>query len=150
MAILMVSGPLLRGQGDGDELPGDGREQLEAFKVAFFTRQLSLTSGEAQRFWPVYNEFAEKSEQLQRRERRLQARMKAAYDGDDESELERLSDEYIDIQRLQYELRAEYHEEFKKVLPIRKVVKLYKAENEFKRELLLEIRRRRQERMRNE
>lgn len=150
LVLILTWAPRVLAQINENNLPPDTREQLEAFKIAFFTRQLSLSSDEAQSFWPVYNRFSEEGDQLRAAERRLQARMRRAYDSGTEAELEKLSDEYIDLQRQQYELRARYHNEFKKVLPIRKVVRLYKAESEFKRELLLELRRRRQERLRND
>ncbi|MCE3283001.1 MAG: hypothetical protein K0Q66_1738 [Chitinophagaceae bacterium] len=31
--------------------------KVEAIKVAYITKELSLTSDEAQKFWPVYNEY---------------------------------------------------------------------------------------------
>ena len=32
-------------------------EQMKAEKISFITQQLSLTTAEAQAFWPVYNEY---------------------------------------------------------------------------------------------
>src|SRR4051812_8662994 len=32
-------------------------ERIEALKVAFITKQLQLTSQEAEKFWPVYNQY---------------------------------------------------------------------------------------------
>jgi hypothetical protein len=49
----------------------DRKEQLESQKVAFITKQLSLTIEEAQRFWPVYNEFQQKKEEINRNKRQL-------------------------------------------------------------------------------
>ncbi len=39
-------------------------EKIKSLKVAFITEKLSLTSKEAQSFWPVYNEFEEKRDAL--------------------------------------------------------------------------------------
>ncbi|MEM9986045.1 MAG: hypothetical protein AAF804_13215 [Bacteroidota bacterium] len=139
----------LRGQGNGEELPASARDQLEAFKIAFFTRRLSLTPNEAKRFWPVYNNYARETEELRSAERGLQNRMKEVYRDGTDAELEKLSDEYIELQRKEFQIRAKYHRQFKLVLPIRKVVQLYRAEADFKKELLQEIRRRRQDRLRN-
>lgn len=36
--------------------PGGG-QNIQNLKIGFVTRQLSLTSDEAQRFWPVYNDY---------------------------------------------------------------------------------------------
>ena len=36
----------------------EGRKnKIEAIQVAWFTKELSLTTEEAQRFWPVYNDY---------------------------------------------------------------------------------------------
>ncbi|HEX6916081.1 MAG TPA: hypothetical protein VF145_12620 [Chitinophagaceae bacterium] len=32
-------------------------ERIEAIKTAYITKELNLTSAEAQKFWPVYNEY---------------------------------------------------------------------------------------------
>ena len=39
-------------------------QRLKAQKVAFITNRLELTSNEAQLFWPVYNDFFKKKEEL--------------------------------------------------------------------------------------
>lgn len=33
------------------------RQNVEVLKVAYFTRQLSLTTEEAEKFWPLYNSY---------------------------------------------------------------------------------------------
>ena len=38
-----------------DELPAGSN--IHALKIGFVTRRLALTSDEAQKFWPVYNEY---------------------------------------------------------------------------------------------
>src|SRR5512133_1287019 len=40
-------------------------DKLNAYKIAFFTRRLNLTSQEAEKFWPVYNEFQSKRNAIQ-------------------------------------------------------------------------------------
>lgn len=134
----------LRAQIDPDELPGDARAQYEAFKIAFFTRRLSLTSAEAKVFWPVYDEYTGALADLRRRKRAKQAEMRRAFDASSEAELEALADAYLALVNSEADIRTRYHTRFKQVLPIRKVLLLYKAEQAFKRELLEEIRRRRQ------
>ena len=41
-------------------------ERLAAFRAEVFTRVLRLSPDEAQGFWPVYNAFLDRREQLQR------------------------------------------------------------------------------------
>jgi len=140
---LCLSGFTLQAQIDPNELPSEARQQYEAFKIAFFTRRLSLSSEEAKTFWPVYDRYTEALAQVRREQKDKQADMKEAFTSGSEAQLERLADEYIDITTQEADIRRRYHEEFKTALPIRKVLMLYKAEQDFKRELLEEIRRRR-------
>ena len=49
-AIIMF--PVLR---TGAQNPN--MEKLNNYKIGFFTKKLNLTSGEAEKFWPVYNEY---------------------------------------------------------------------------------------------
>ena len=46
------------------------KERIKAQKVAFITEQLSLTSEEAQGFWPIYNEFEETTDKIRSQELR--------------------------------------------------------------------------------
>jgi hypothetical protein len=40
------------------------REKLELFKIQFITKKLDLTPAEAEKFWPLYNEQKEASQNL--------------------------------------------------------------------------------------
>ena len=44
----------------GDKPTPSGAERVQALKVAFITKALNLTSAEAEKFWPIYNEFQDK------------------------------------------------------------------------------------------
>lgn len=41
-------------------------EKLKAAKVAFITTRLDLNSDQAEKFWPIYNEFSDKRESMLR------------------------------------------------------------------------------------
>ena len=42
----------------------ENREKIKAQKVAFITSKLELNADEAQLFWPVYNEYQKKLEDI--------------------------------------------------------------------------------------
>ena len=46
-------------------------ERLNAYKIGFFTKKLNLTSEEAERFWPVYNEYQKQKNSIQQEKREL-------------------------------------------------------------------------------
>ena len=45
------------------------REQREAQKIAFITKLLALTPEEAQKFWPVYNQFEADQKALKKQQK---------------------------------------------------------------------------------
>ena len=47
---------------DGDKTRA---EKIEALKIAFITQKLQLTTDEAQKFWPVYNQYENEIRSLQ-------------------------------------------------------------------------------------
>ena len=108
------------------------REKIEVQKIAFITKQLDLTPEEAQKFWPVYNQFSDARKQLheQHKENRKDI------DNLSDSEIEKLIDNHIIIDQKELDLKKKYHAEFKKVLSNKKIAKLYHAEMMFKAELL--------------
>lgn len=66
-----------------------------------------------------------------------------------DAEAGELADAYLEHKMVEYELQRKYHEKFKQVLPVRKVALLYKAEQQFKAEILRMLRRERMENRRN-
>lgn len=128
------------------EQTGRAKERVEAFRVAFYTREMSLSAEEAQRFWPVYNEYAAELEENRKKQRSVQASLRQAYTGGSDEEINTLLDQLMDLKGEETDITLQYHQIFKEVLPIRKVAILYKAETEFKRKLLENLQERRQER----
>ncbi len=41
-------------------------EKFSTYKIGFFTKKMNLTSQEAERFWPVYNEYQKQKNLIQR------------------------------------------------------------------------------------
>ena len=119
------------------------KEKIETYKIAFITQKLNLTTQEAQQFWPIYNEYADKLETNRKTYRQTAKKANVEIMTDKEAE-EFLNAEY-NLKQKELELYKEYYGKFKKVLPIKKVALLKQAEEEFKRELIKNIRERKQD-----
>ncbi len=115
----------------------DKKEQIEAMRVAFITKQLDLNSKEAQQFWPVFNEYQDKLEAM-RKARRKDNKMTSPETMNDK-EAETFIDNEIDFRVKEADLQKQYFTRFKQVLPVKKVALLVRAEDDFKRELLKQI-----------
>ena len=129
----------------GDGPPRPARERVEAMKVGFLTQRLNLTPEEAKVFWPVYNKYQDELEVLRKSRRENLVNAKMNFDEMPEKDVEKAVDSELGFRQQELDLLKKYHGQFKQVLPIKKVAKLYRAEEDFKRELLDRIKENRQE-----
>jgi hypothetical protein len=115
----------------------DKKEQIASLRVAFITKELNLSSKEAQLFWPVYNEYQDKLEAL--RKSRRKENKKIAPETMTDQEAEMFIDSESDFKVNEANLQKQYYQRFKQSLPVKKVALLIKAEDDFKRELLKQL-----------
>ena len=94
------------------------QQDIEALKVAFISKELDLTPDEAQKFWPVYNQYSKEIK---------------ATRIDNPDVLDR--DEKI------LNLRKNYKEQFTKILGPQRVNNMYNAEGRFNQLLFKAMRR---------
>jgi hypothetical protein len=119
-----------------------GKERIEAMKIGFITKRLSLTAEEAQRFWPVYNRFVDEQEKLRKSTKANLIEELADPSALSDAEAEKALQEMLQFKSNEAVLIRKYTNEFKKVISVQKVVMLFKAELEFKRELLKQLKER--------
>jgi hypothetical protein len=110
------------------------KENIEAQKVAYITTQLNLTSDEAKVFWPVYNEYETKAEAI-RKEFRSSNKISSVDSLSDAKAKERITAQ-LKMEQDLLDLKKEYSTKFLAVLPAVKVLKLQRAEMDFKKVLL--------------
>ena len=102
--------------------PRDG-DRLEALKIAYRTQKLNLTTEEAQRFWPVYNQYIADMKKV-----------RVSETGGDEIE----KDEKI------LAVRKKYQGDFGKALSPERANDFFRAEKEFYGFVAKELQQRRQ------
>lgn len=119
---------------------GDKTDKLKSYKIAFITEKLQLSPKEAQVFWPIYNEYEAKKQAIQDEELKTTNYYIQLGDKISEKEASEISDKLIAYQKREAQLAEEYNTRFKSVLPASKVLKLYQAEVQFKRQLLKRLR----------
>ena len=114
---------------------GNWQEKMKSEKIAFLTSELDLTPEEAQAFWPVYNQISKEKNDAQKAVMTTYfAMMKAIEEGKaNDKEIERLLDEYVAAAEANRNSPKKDVERYRKVLPSKKVVKLYVAEEKFRR-----------------
>jgi len=116
----------------------DKKEYIRTQKIAFISTELQLTPEEAEKFWPVYNEYDAKMELIRQERRGYMKELK----GIDELSGDRayeLTEKILDTEKRESELRSEYLIKFAEVLDKKKAAKVFIAEDKFKRELMRTI-----------
>jgi hypothetical protein len=113
-------------------------EKIKAEKISFFTSKLDLTPEEAQAFWPVYNEYEKKRFDLQRKIHSFEKMPEEKYANLSDPEIEKITNNYIESFEMEGDIRIEYHKKFVKLLPMKKVLLMYRTENDFRSHLIRE------------
>lgn len=137
LTILSLAGFAQRpGPGPGPG-PEERREEIEAFRTAYFTRTIGLNTKEAEKFWPIYNEMQMEIQKLQKdRRSRHRGSMEDQLDQMSDAEIEKLIMEEFASRQKEIDIEKKYNEQFKTVLPMKKLALYYRAQEGFKRELV--------------
>ncbi|MBN2667864.1 MAG: hypothetical protein JXR60_01435 [Bacteroidales bacterium] len=116
------------------------REMIKAERVAFITDELSLTVDEAQKFWPIYNDYNKKVEALRVQKHETLYKINSSSSDLKEEDYQALLDKYIYFIDEEVKLEKKYQKDLSKVLSAKKIFLLYKAEKAFKHKLVKELR----------
>lgn len=111
------------------------KERIRAAKIAHITTSLDLTTEQAEKFWPIYNEYSTKKRALKKQLRQIHHNRKDNIEGASDAELQRDLEKTFKIRQEEVLLDMEYKDKFLKVISLKQLFKLYKAEKEFKRKL---------------
>jgi Spy/CpxP family protein refolding chaperone len=118
------------------------KEQIRALKIAFITDELKLTTDEATKFWPLYNNFEEKQREL--KQQKIRSYMKRFENSEvekmSEKEATTLLNQMENTEDEMYQLRKKFVSNLRDVLPPVKIIKLKKVEEDFNRKLLKQYR----------
>jgi len=105
------------------------REKLRADKKAVVAEVLQLTEGEAKVFWPVYNAYQSDMVTHYDRLLKLLDNYASSYETMTDAQATSLLQQYLGLERDHVAILTSYLPRFQKVLPPKKVAKLYQVEN---------------------
>ncbi len=125
----------------------NNNDRIKVLKITFITNALDLSSKEAEKFWPVYNEYSktiQKEKNKKMRELAQQARDKGGVDNLSDKEATQMLVDYINIDANVLTAKRTLYKKLNGVIPPKKIIKLFKAEQDFNKELLKRLRQRRE------
>lgn len=122
-------------------------DKIKALKVSFITEKLDLTSKEAQQFWPIYNAYEEKTSQIRHNElRSIRRDVKENLSTLSDVEAKDLLDKLVAAENKLHTEDVNLISNLRPILPAKKIILLKAAEEDFKRKLIDEFKKRRQNR----
>lgn len=116
------------------------REKIKALKVAFITERLELTPDEAQTFWPVYNIYDSRVNDIYDTERKVMRELRTDFDSMDEAAATKMLQTIQSLEKQKLDARAQLLSGLKDKITSKKTLVLFKAENDFRRDLIRKLR----------
>lgn len=128
------------GEGDMDEKRS---ERIERLKRAYISEKLELSVAESEKFWPIYNEYSTRKDNIKKELKQANKKLKAE---NVDSQTVSSAIEAITTQRKsEVDNDARFLKESLPVLGAAKTAKLMNLEREFKREMLQRMKERREQ-----
>ncbi len=123
----------------------DARSKLQAARIALISERLGLTPSQAEKFWPIYNEYAEQRRMIQKEFR--DARMGLDMNKLTEAQSKVLVKARMDGKQRQLNLETKYSDRLMDVINTRQLMALEKAENDFRAMIIRRIEQRKQQQL---
>lgn len=118
----------------------DRREKIKALKVAHITQELELTPEEAQKFWPIYNIFESSMDEIHHTERKMMHTTRENWDKLTEAQAKEAINTFTKADERKNKARETLILQLRNVLSYKKTLVLLKAEEDFKRKLIKQLR----------
>lgn len=122
----------------------NNKEKIKALKIAYITKDLSLSSSEAEKFWPVYNSFDEKQFDIRMvKMRKIRKEIKSKpLENLSDAEANTILNQLDNLEDDSYKNKKKLVAELRKIISPVKILKLKKAEDDFNKSLLKQYRKR--------
>lgn len=118
-------------------------ERIKALRVAFISDKLDLTTEEAQKFWPIFNQFDDKHFELQRQKKQLMQKLRPENTATlSEKETAKLMEQDEQLETDIQNNRRQLVKNLQGVIPNQKILMLKQLDIEFKSKLLQQMKNR--------
>ena len=126
----------------------DARQKIESARIALITERLGLTPEQAEKFWPIYNEYNNHRREL----------VQELQDARRNVDMKNLSEEQgqalvklgMDIRERQLMLEKNYAQRLNQVITTQQILSLRKAEEDFRRMIIQRLEERKRQQLMHE
>lgn len=126
LSLFCLPSAILAQQAADDQM----KDRIRAAEIAYLSQKLDLTPEEAQKFWPLYNQYTKEVEIL------IAERRKHTTNGPKASNNPPADQKELGYERRMLDIKTHYNQEFQKVLPATKAGNVFRSEREFRNTLI--------------
>lgn len=137
LVLFMI--PNTFGQEGKREVTKEKREKIEQLKISFITTELALTTEEAEKFWPIYNEMEGKIKVEKKAQRSLENELRENHATLTEIENKSKVLAVFESEQKEITIKREYFTKIGDKIGYTKATKLLSLEQKFKRELMSQL-----------
>lgn len=123
----------------------DAMRKIESARIALITERLGLTPAQAERFWPLYNEFSRQKRDIRSEVSNARSNIDPKKITEQQSQL--LMNLRFEAKQKELNLEKEYANRLRDVISSQQLLSLRHAEDDFKRMLLQRIDQRRRQQL---
>lgn len=126
----------------------NARQKIESARIALITERLGLTPEQAERFWPIYNEY-----NMYRRgliNELQEARKNVDMNNLSEEQGQKLMKLGLDIKERQLQLEKNYAQRLNEVITAQQIMSLRNAEEDFRRMIIQRLEDRKRQQLRRD
>jgi hypothetical protein len=105
------------------------RSIAEAERKAIVADNMRITQEEAEKFWPVYNEYREQARKVGDKRVQVIRDLASEFETLDDARAEELLREVLDFQADRVKLRKSYVKKFNKAIPPKKTVRFFQIDS---------------------
>ncbi|MBK8044208.1 MAG: hypothetical protein IPK21_17090 [Haliscomenobacter sp.] len=110
---------------------GNMESRIRSMRVAFITERMKLTPEEAEKFWPIHNQYESEMKKI-----REKYRAERDFQTMSDQEVERFLTDHLDMEEELLKLKRDYYTRMRKVVPARKLAMYVRADLDFNRKLI--------------
>lgn len=126
----------------------EAMEKIQSARIALISNRLGLTPEQAQKFWPIYNEYVQKRRDLQ--QDLMKDRQGVNMNDLTEEQSRKLMEQSMDIKQRMLDLEKDYSGRLQKIITAQQMLELRQAEQEFRQMIIERLQLRKRQQMRRE
>ena len=105
------------------------RASIQLRRQAIITSVMDLSPTESQTFWPLYREYRLEMAKVGDRVQKLLVDYSGQYDTLTDDQAKKIMKEWLSIEKAKMDVKGKYISRFQKILPARKVMRFFQADN---------------------